>query len=87
MLENDVVADVPTVVYGPPLVVARRMVYEVAPAEAAHERLICDEEAAVAMRPVGAAGGVQAAPAGVTEVQVDGEDAAASLPEGWPVTW
>ncbi len=72
MLENEVVAEVPTEVYGPPLVVARRMVYEVAPAEALHDRLICDDDAAVALRPVGAAGGVQATGAGVTEGQVEG---------------
>ena len=34
VFENDVVAEVPTWVYGPPLVVERRMLYDVAPADA-----------------------------------------------------
>ena len=56
---NDVVAEVPTEVYGPPLVVERRIVYEVAPVLAVHETL---REVCVApevVTPVGAAGGVQ----------------------------
>ena len=59
---NDIVADVPTELYGPPLVVERSTVYEVAPEDAAHDRLTCDAEAAVALTPVGAAGGVQPPP-------------------------
>ncbi len=58
-----------------------------APAEAAHDTLICDEEAAVAVTPVGAAGGVQGAPAGTTERQLEGALEAASLPDGCAVTW
>jgi hypothetical protein len=63
------------------------MLYEVAPATALQERLIWFCPAAVAVRPVGAAGGVQGAPAGVTDRQVEGAEAQASLPLGWAVTW
>lgn len=40
-----------------------------------------------AVTPVGAAGGVQVPPVGVTETQVDGPEAAASLPDGCATTW
>jgi hypothetical protein len=81
-LENEVVAEVPTEVYGPPLVVEREIVYDVAPDEAAQVTFaeVCPVE--LAATPVGAAGGVQVPPVGVTERQVDGAEAAASLPEG-----
>ena len=82
MSENDVVAELPTEVYGPPLTVEREIAYEVAPADAVHETFTWVELAAVAETPVGAAGGVQATGAGVTETQVDGAEAQASLPEG-----
>ena len=59
VLENEVVDEVPPELKGPPLLVERRMLYEVAPEEAVHETLICEAEAAVAVTPVGAAGGVQ----------------------------
>ena len=45
----------PTVEYGPPEVVARCTVYEVAPVTAVQVRLIAEVETAVAARPVGAA--------------------------------
>ncbi len=45
------------VAYGPPLVVARLMLYLVAPDEAVHESATCALPA-VAVKPVGAAGGV-----------------------------
>ena len=37
--------------------------------------------------PVGAAGGVQVPPTGVTERQMEGAEAAASLPAGCATTW
>ncbi len=40
-------------------------------------------EVAEAVTPVGAAGGVQVPPDGVTDLQVEGAAAQASLPEGW----
>ena len=63
---------VPTWVYGPPLVVEREIAYEVAPDEADHETLIAVCEVADAVTPVGAAGGVQVPPVGVTDWQVEG---------------
>ena len=84
---KEVLVEVPTVVKGPALLVARRMVYEVAPEDAVQETLIVVWPVAVAVTPVGAAGGVQVVATGVTEVQVEGAPAAASLPEGWPATW
>ena len=80
MLEKDVVAEVPIWVYGPPLVVARKTVYEVAPDEAAQLTVAAVCEVAVAVTPVGAAGGVQVPPVGVTDWHVEGAEAAASLP-------
>jgi hypothetical protein len=68
-------------------VVERDTVYDVAVAEAVHETFTWVWLAAVAETPVGAAGGVQATGAGVTEMQLDGAEAQASLPEGWATTW
>ena len=49
----------PTDVYGPPETVARRTVYELAPATAVHDRSISDADTTVAPRPAGAAGSVR----------------------------
>ena len=49
----------PTVEYGPPEVVERCTVYDVAPVTAVHDRLIADADAPVAVRPLGAAGSVR----------------------------
>ena len=46
----------PTVVYGPPEVVERCTVYEVALATAVHDRLIADADTDTAATPLGAAG-------------------------------
>ena len=45
--------------YGPPEVVERCTVYELAPAVAVQVRLICEVDTAVAATPVGAAGNVK----------------------------
>ena len=87
VFENGLVAEEPTAVYGPPLVVAREIEYEVAPEEAVHETLAAVWLDEVAATPVGAAGGVQVPATGVTERQMEGAEAAASLPEGCATTW
>lgn len=64
------------------------MLYEVAPATGLQERLTWFWPEAVAVRPAGAAGGVQPPPpVGVTDTQVEVDEAQASLPLGWAVTW
>ena len=67
----------PTVEYGPPEVVARCTVYEVAPATAVHDRLITDVDAGVAATPLGAAGMVSPATCGES-AEVPDEFAAAT---------
>ena len=69
---NDVDVEVPTEVYGPPLVVARRIVYEVAPLLAVHETVVPVCVVPDEVTPVGAAGGVQVPAVGVTAMQVEG---------------
>ena len=49
----------PTVEYGPPEVVERCTVYEVAPVAGLHDRSISDADTAVAVTPVGATGNVR----------------------------
>ena len=49
----------PTVVYGPPEVVERCTVYELAPVTAVHDTLIAEADTAVAATPAGAAGNVR----------------------------
>ena len=50
----------PTVVYGPPEVVERCTVYDVAAVTAVHDRLIAEADTPVAARPVGVANPVVA---------------------------
>ena len=84
-----VVVDVPTWVYGPPLVVERRMWYSVAPATADQETVAVVWPVALAVTPVGAAGGAPPPPpeVGTTDWQVAGTEPQASLPDGWATTW
>ena len=84
---NEVVVEVPTWVYGPPLAVPRKTLYEVAPETAVQETVAVVVPVAEAVTPVGADGGVQTVAVGVTEMQVEGSEAQASLPLGKEVTW